>query len=99
MALGGKIVYFIGAHGVDNRNKRRGIAEVGVVQFDGASHVLVSKPGVEVEMLDSSGIERGTAAYQAMYGVAFSQQKLGQIRAVLAGDSCYECCWHIACCL
>ena len=45
---------------------------------------------VLVEVIDPLGIEGGRAADQPMDFVAFFDQQLGQIRAVLAGDASDE---------
>ena len=47
-----------------------------------------------VDMIDARGVEAGGAADDTMNLVAFSQQQLGQIGTVLAGDACDECFFH-----
>jgi hypothetical protein len=42
---------------------------------------------IAIEMLNAVGVEGTAAANDAMNGVAFSQQKFGEIRTVLSGDS------------
>jgi len=43
---------------------------------------------VGVEMLDTAGVEGGRAADYAVDFVAFLDQELGQVGAVLACDAC-----------
>ena len=47
--------------------------------MDAAGDVLVSDPAFEVEVLDASGVERRTAADDAVNLIAFFEEKLGQI--------------------
>lgn len=39
-------------------------------------------------MIDPLGVEKGGAALDAVHGVAFFEQKFGEVGAVLAGDAC-----------
>ena len=43
---------------------------------------------VSVQMFNTRCIEAGRATDDAMDNVAFAQQKLSQIAAILAGDAC-----------
>jgi hypothetical protein len=38
-------------------------------------------------MIDSIGVERRRATFDAVYGVSLRQEKLGEISAVLSGNS------------
>src|SRR5271165_3247377 len=46
---------------------------------------------VLVKMVDALGIEQRGASFDAMNGVALTQQELGQIGSVLAGDTGDQC--------
>jgi hypothetical protein len=46
---------------------------------------------LHVEMLDARRVERGRAADEAMDFVALTEEKLGEVGAVLAGDTGDEC--------
>ena len=46
---------------------------------------------ISVNVIDSCSIESTGTAYDAVDLIAFVEEKLGQIRAVLAGDSSDQC--------
>jgi hypothetical protein len=47
----------------------------------------VSDMRILVKVVDAIGVEQRTAPLDAMDGIAFAQQKLGQISSVLSGDT------------
>ena len=47
--------------------------------------------GVLVKVIDPIRVEKGGAAFDAMYLVAFSQEEFGQVRSVLAGNARNQC--------
>ena len=46
---------------------------------------------VLIEMIDAIGVEQTAAPLDAVHDVVFLEQKLGEVGAVLAGDSGNEC--------
>ena len=85
VALGGEVVNFIGADLADDREDAHRIAEVAVMQV---------KVGVALQMGDTLAVIDGRTADDAVDIVAFFQQELRQIAAVLAGDTGDECFFH-----
>jgi hypothetical protein len=47
-----------------------------------------------VDVVDPLRVERGSAALDAVDFIAFFQQKLRQVGAVLAGHASYQCFFH-----
>src|SRR6266850_6133099 len=47
-----------------------------------------------VEMIDATGIERGSTTDDAMHLIIFCEQKLGKVTAVLSGDTCDQSFLH-----
>ena len=52
---------------------------------------LVSFVWVLKDVINSVGVKRGRAAFDAMHLIALFQQKLRKIRTVLTRDAAYEC--------
>ena len=85
MSLGREVVNFIRPYTADDRHQAHRIAEVAEMQVEA---------GVALKMGDPLAvIDRGTAD-DAVNVVAFFQQELGQIAAVLAGDAGDQCFFH-----
>ena len=85
VALGGEVVNFIGADLADDREDAHRIAEVAVMQVE---------VGVAFQMGDALSVIDRRTADDAVDIVAFFQQELRQIAAVLAGDTGDECFFH-----
>ena len=83
MTLGRQVVDLVRLHVLDHPNDAARVGHVAVVQNEAA----IGFVRVLVEMVDAIGVEKGSAALDAMNLVALSQQKLCQIGAVLAGDA------------
>ena len=83
VALGGEVVDLVGPHPVQELDQVGRVADVTVVQEE-PDPIDV---GILVEMVDALGIEGGGAADDAVDLVAFAEEELGEIRAVLAGDA------------
>ena len=49
---------------------------------------------VTVEMIDTTGVEGARTPDQAVYFIAFEEEKLGKIGTVLAGDACDKSFLH-----
>lgn len=47
-----------------------------------------------VDMVNAVGVEQRASAFDAVYHVAFFQQKFRQVGTVLSGDSGNECSFH-----
>ena len=78
MALRGQIVDFIGTHLADHRHKAHGIAQIAVMEMEMRT---------ALQMCDTFPvIHRGTAD-DAVYVIAFFQQKFRQIAAILTGHA------------
>ena len=44
--------------------------------------------GIVVKVIDAIGVEEAGTPHQAVHFIAFREQELGQVRAVLPGDAC-----------
>ena len=88
MRLGRQVVEFVGLHLLDDPHQAGGVGHVSVVQDE----LAVVDVGILVEMIDAVGVEQRGAPFDAVDFVAFFQQKLGQVGAVLSGhpgDQCF----------
>ena len=74
VALGAEVVDLGGAEGGDEVEEGEGVGEVAVVEVE---------TGVGVDVVDAGGGKGGGAAYKAMDGVAFLEEKLGEVGAIL----------------
>ena len=85
VALGGKVVDFVGAHGADNGQDAHGVAEVAIVQVE---------VGMAFQVGNALTVVNGRTADDTVDIVAFFQQELCQIAAVLAGHAGDESFFH-----
>lgn len=83
MALGAKVINFIGLGLLNNAREVARIAQVAVVQIEPG----VVRVRVLVDVVHPGGVEAGGAALDAVNDIAFFQQKFGQVRAILAGNA------------
>ena len=83
MALAGEVVELIGANAPDEAAQRGGVVEIGVLE----KKALAVQGGIAAQMLDARAVEHARAADDAVDGVAFLQQQLRKVGAVLAGDA------------
>jgi len=83
MALRREIVNFVGLYGLHDPDQAARIGHVTVVQDElPAPHVRVL-----VQVIDSIRVEERGAALDAVDLVAFPQEELGEVGAILAGDA------------
>ena len=64
-----------------------GVGEVAVVQ----EKTLVQQSRLMVKVVNAKGVEGAASADDAVYLVAFVQEQLGEVTAVLAGDAGNQC--------
>lgn len=70
-------------HLLDDAGQVAGVAQVAVVQLE----VGVVNVRVLVDVVNAVGVEAGGTAFDAVHDVAFFQQKLSQVGAILASDT------------
>ena len=85
VALGGQVVDLVRPDGLDDFDKAHAVAHVPVVEMEMGMTLQRGDPLAE--------IHRG-AADDAVDLIAFPEQELGKVGAVLAGDAGNECCFH-----
>jgi hypothetical protein len=78
-----EVVDLVGLGFLHDADEVAGVAQVAVVEFEAG----VLNVRVLVDVVHPLGVETAGAALDAMDDVAFCEQKLGEIRAVLAGDT------------
>ena len=88
MRLSSKVVYLIGSNGIEPSAKRRSVSEIGIVELHSG---LVGVVGIDVDVIDSLGVEVGGAANEAMDLVSFAEQEFSEVGTVLAGDTGDQC--------
>ena len=79
MALRAEIVDFVRLEFMQDRRKRATVREVGVMEKE----PIIGFMEILKNMIDTIGIETRSTALEAMNFIAFFEEKLGQIRAVL----------------
>ena len=87
VGLRGQVVDLVRLHLLHDVDQRRRVRHVAVVQDE----VRIGVVRVFVDVVDARGVEQRGAALDAVHLIPFGQQKLGQIRAVLPGNSCDQC--------
>ncbi len=95
MALCAQVVDFIGLCFLHDADEVAGVAEVAVMQVE----ARIVDVRILVDMVHALGVERRSPALDTVDDVAFFQQQLGQVRAVLpsdAGDECDFGCGRVA---
>ena len=90
MALGPEVIDLIGLQVVDELDEIHGVGEVAVVE-EKANAIDMR---ILVEVVDPRCVERTGAPDDAVDFVAFGEQKVRQIRSVLASDACNESFFH-----
>ena len=83
MALSTQVVDLIRLRFLDDAREVAGVAQIAIVQLEAG----IFDVRVLVDVIYPGGVKAGCAAFDAVHGVAFSQQKFGQIGAVLTGDA------------
>ena len=61
------------------------------MKLDEALALHVAHPFVKVKVFNAACVEAAAAAYDAMNLVTLVEKQLGQERAVLPGNTCYQC--------
>ena len=87
VALGGQVVDLVGLCFLHDADQVRCIGEVAIVHEKARASLV----RVDIEMIDTSGVERRRAALDAMDNVALPQQQLSKIGAVLPGHARDQC--------
>ena len=87
MTLCCEVIDFVGFYLTNDAYQRRTVGHVSPMQIDKTTLLHIAHPLVEIEMLDTSRVETGTAAHDAMHLVAFFNQELCQERAVLSSNT------------
>src|ERR1051325_4650461 len=91
MALGGQVIDFGRLQAVQQADERAAPGQVAIVQKEAGAFDL----RIGINVVEPAAVERADAADQAMNLIAFGEQQLGQVRAVLAGNSRDESLfWH-----
>jgi hypothetical protein len=83
VALGPQVVDLVGLEVADQVHERTRVREIPVVHEE-ADALLV---GVAVDLVEALGVERRRPPDQAVDLVAFPEEQLGEVRAVLAGNA------------
>ena len=83
MALRGKIVDLVRLHFLNDSNQIGGISQIPVVQRE--TDIFLMR--ILVKMINAIGIEGRCAALYTMNVVALRQKEVGQVRAILSGDT------------
>ena len=78
MALGGKVIYFVRLHTLDDTDERAGVCHVSIVQVNGTFLFHVAYPLIEVEVFDAAGVERGRATQDTVHFISFLQEEFGK---------------------
>ena len=86
MALRGQIINLVGPGLLYDANQAAGVGHVPIMD----DKIPVRDMRVLVEMIDALGIDQGGAALDAVHLIALFEQKLGEIGAVLTGDTRYQ---------
>jgi hypothetical protein len=87
VALRGEVVDLVRLDLLDDAQQAQRIGQIAVVQMDAGLGVVE----LVVEMIDALGVERRRAPLDAVHLVAFREQELGEISAILARDAGDEC--------
>ena len=82
MALRAEVVDLVRLGDLDQLFEAAAVGEVAIVQEES----WIALVQVLEDMDDAAAVERGRAADDAVHLVAFLEQELGEIRAVLPGD-------------
>jgi hypothetical protein len=83
VGLRGQVVNLVGPHRLDDADQARGVRHVAVVQHQ----VARLDVRVLVQVVDAVGIEQRGATLDAVDLIPLADEELGEIGAVLAGDS------------
>ena len=85
--MGGEVVDLVGLGALDDADEARDVGEIAIDEFD------VVEDAEPAEAL-ADDVGAGAAAHEADDAIAFAQEQLGQVGAILAGDAGDEGCGH-----
>ena len=94
VALRAEIVDLVRFDFCDQREDGDGIRQVAMVQ----KKTSISAVRIFIDRFETFGVKRRGAADEAMHFVSFAEQKLGQIRTVLAGNASDQRFFHVDWC-
>jgi hypothetical protein len=83
VALRGQIVDFVGLHLLNDVHQAGRVCHIAVVQ----NEVAILFVWILIQMVNTIGIEQRSAALDTVNIVTLVQEKLGEISAILAGDT------------
>ena len=84
MRLRCEVIDLVGRNFFEYAAKSRAICHVAVMQVKAGAVVV----GIDVNAVETAGIEAGGATNDTVNLVVFREEELGKVRSVLAGDSC-----------
>ena len=87
MALSCQVVDFVGLDFLDEAYQRAGIGHVAIMEIEQPASLHVAHPLVEIEVLDATRVETAATAHHAVHLIALIEKKLGQVGAILPGDT------------
>ena len=90
MALGAQMIYLIGSDLLEEIGELPRNGEIAIMQIDPRFRVVE----IAIEMIDSVGVEGAGPADEAVNFIAFAEEQLRQVGAVLARDTGDECFFH-----
>jgi hypothetical protein len=91
MTLGAKVVYFIGLYFLDDTDKVGAVGEISVME----DKIFVFHMRILVQMVNTVGIKKRAATFNAMNDISFFKEQFGEIGSVLPGDTGDKgCFWH-----
>ena len=83
MALSRQVVDLVGLNLLDDPNEVGGIREIPIVQFE----AQVPFVRILIKMVDSIGVERRGAAFDAVHRVSLCNEEFGKVGTILPGDA------------
>ena len=86
MALGCQVVYFVGLDLLNDTHEVCRIRKISVMENETKIFLM----GILVQMIDSLGVEKRRASFDAVHFISLCQQQLRQIGAVLSGNPGYQ---------
>ena len=81
VALRAEVVDLVGPHVVEERGERTPVGEIGVVKKESGAGLVE----VLIDVIEPIGVKARGAAFETVDLVAFGEQELGQVGAVLTG--------------
>ena len=91
MTLRRQIIHFVRTDGSQQAREIAAVGHVGVMQEEPV-FALVQ---IRVDAVHTARVEAARTTFQPVYFVAFTQQKLDQVRSVLAGHTRNQSALHV----